>query len=66
MRILVITRNAWDDTNSIGNTMSNLFSNWDDVEFANIYFRSALPNNDICKKYYQIIFVKKKLEKALN
>ena len=54
MRVLVITRNAWDDTNSIGNTMSNFFSGLDDVEFANIYFRGANPNNPVCKKYYQV------------
>lgn len=53
MRILVITRNAWDDTNSIGNTLSNFFGGMEDVEFANIYFRSASPNNNLCKKYYR-------------
>lgn len=52
MRILVITRNAWDDTNAIGNTLSNFFSNIDDVEFAAIYFRSAMPNNKLCSNYY--------------
>lgn len=52
MKILVITRNAWDDTNAIGNTLSNFFSGIDDVEFANIYFRSASPYNQICREYY--------------
>ena len=54
MRVLVISRNAWDDTNSIGNTLSNFFSGVDDVEFANIYFRSSYPNNDVCQLYYRI------------
>lgn len=54
MKILVITRNAWDDTNAIGNTLSNFFGNLDGVEFANIYFRSSHPNNDICKLYYRV------------
>ena len=54
MKILVITRNAWDDTNAIGNTMSNFFSGLDNAEFANIYFRSAYPDNNICKKYYRV------------
>lgn len=52
MRVLVISRNAWDDTNSIGNTLSNFFGGLESVEFANIYFRSSKPNNSICKRYY--------------
>ena len=54
MRILVITRNAWDDTNSIGNTISNFFRDIPDAEFANIYFRSSMPNNRLCDRYYRV------------
>lgn len=54
MKVLVISRNAWDDTNSIGNTLTNFFGEIEDLEFANIYFRSAKPNNNICNKYYRI------------
>lgn len=54
MRVLVISRNAWDNTNSIGNTLSNFLQNMTDVQFANIYFRGAKPNNNICKHYYQV------------
>ena len=53
MKILVISRNAWDDTNSIGNTLTNFFGNFRDIEFANIYFRSAQPNNGVCRAYYR-------------
>lgn len=53
MRILVISRNAWDDTNAIGNTISNFFKDIDDIEFASIYFRSASPNNTLCNHYYR-------------
>lgn len=52
MKILVISRNAWDDTNAIGNTLSNFFAGIDNVEFASIYFRSAKPNNALCRRYY--------------
>lgn len=52
MKILVLSRNAWDDTNSIGNTLTNFFGGLKNVEFANIYFRSAGPNNRICRTYY--------------
>lgn len=53
MKILVLSRNAWDDTNSIGNTLTNFFGGLEHVEFANIYFRSARPNNRVCKTYYR-------------
>lgn len=54
MKILVISRNAWDDTNAIGNTISNFFGKVEGLEFANIYFRSARPNNQVCKRYYRV------------
>lgn len=54
MRILVLTRNAWDDTNSIGNTVSNFFRDIPDAEFANLYFRSSMPNNALCTRYYRV------------
>lgn len=54
MRILILTRNAWDDTNSIGNTVSNFFKDIPGAEYANIYFRSAKPNNGLCKKYFRV------------
>ena len=54
MRILVLTRNAWDDTNSIGNTVSNFFRDIPDAEFANLYFRSSMPNNRLCRRYFRV------------
>ena len=53
MKILVITRNAWDDSNAAGNTLSNFFRGLEDAEFANIYFRNSEPHNKICSRYYQ-------------
>lgn len=53
MKILVITRNAWDDTNAIGNTLSNFFRGLENIEFASIYFRSVKPNNDMCFRYFR-------------
>lgn len=54
MKVLVISRNAWDITNSIGNTLSNFFTGIEDLEFANIYFRSSHPDNKNCKLYYRV------------
>lgn len=54
MRILIITRSAWDNSNSMGNTMTNLFTDFDGFEIANLYYRKALPKNNVCKHYFSI------------
>lgn len=56
MNILVFSDSAWDDTNSLGNTMSNFFygDTWKNDNFSNIYLRNAKPNNKVCKKYYRM------------
>lgn len=54
MNILVLGNASWDNTNSVGNTLSNWFDGWTDVEFAYIYNRAAKPNNNVCKKYYSV------------
>ena len=55
MRVLVITLNAWNNANSTGNTVSNLFSSLSpDDEVANIYCRNEAINNTICKYYFKV------------
>lgn len=54
MKILLVSNIEWDDRNAFGNTVSNFFSGWPDTEFASIYGRSSLPNNDLCSKYYSV------------
>ena len=54
MKILIITRSAWDDSNSTGNTMTNFFNEYPTEDIANLYVRSAMPNNSVCKKYYSV------------
>lgn len=43
---------TWDDANSVGNTLSNWFGEWDGAQFSYMYNRDALPNNSCCKRYY--------------
>ena len=59
MNILIFTNNTWDDTNSIGNTVSNFFQGevWKNDSFFNIYNRNSLPNNAVCDNYYRITLV---------
>ena len=74
MNILVFSNSAWDDTKSLGNTISNFFCGdvWKGDVFSNIFLRNANPNNNICKKYYRMTimdmiknyFKKEKIGKA--
>ncbi|GAA6255750.1 hypothetical protein F070042J6_16020 [Bacteroides sp. f07] len=53
MRILIISKEAWRDEQNGGNVLSNIFQGFD-AEFAQIFCNEQLPNNKLCKKYYQI------------
>ncbi len=53
-KVLVISRSSWDDTNNTGNTLSNIFQNWESTSIANLYCRDSLPNNNICENYFKI------------
>lgn len=53
-RVLIVSRSAWDDTNSTGNTLTNLFRGAPSHSLANVYFRSAPPSNPVCDRYYQM------------
>ncbi len=54
LKILTLSAAAWDDANSLGNTYSNLFTDWESAEFTNIYARAAMPDNRVCTEYYRI------------
>ena len=54
LNVLIITRSEWDESNSSGNTMSNLWGSYNVNNLANLYCRGTLPNNRVCKKYFSI------------
>lgn len=54
MRVLTLSNIEWSDSNAFGNTMSNFFTDMEDVELASLYRRSSKPQNSVCKKYYKI------------
>lgn len=54
MRILIISSTTWDDSNSFGNTFSNLFEGMENVEIYNIACRHGISNNTIVKKAVQL------------
>jgi hypothetical protein len=54
MKILLIGNNSWDDTNSLGNTLTNFFSGWDGNTLSYLYSRKTPPNNGLCSHYFSI------------
>lgn len=54
MKILILGNATWDDTNSVGNTLSNFFGDWDDLELTFIYNRASFPDNNCCRRYYVV------------
>jgi len=54
MKLLILSQTAWRNDNSFGSSYTGIFGGMDDVEFANIYCRAGLPQNDICKHHFYI------------
>lgn len=54
MNILIVSYEAWRNTNNGGNVLSNIFCAFPDSDIAQIYCSGERPQNSICKKYFQI------------
>lgn len=55
MKVLVLSLNAWNTSNSTGNTLSNLFSELrEQDEVANIFCRDEAISNTVCKRYFRV------------
>ncbi len=53
MKILLLQMEAWRDDSGGGNTTNNLFKDMN-AEFAHVYCSSELPENDTCRRYFQM------------
>lgn len=53
MNILVVSESSWNDKDSLGNTLNNWFSGWND-NFYHFFTRKLCPNNDVVKMYYNL------------
>ena len=53
MKVLVLSKEVWRDDQNGGNVLSNIFSGLD-AEFAQVYCSDGLPNNTLCRRYYQM------------
>lgn len=54
MRILVISRSAWRQDNSTGNTLTDFFRDFSDAEIFSLCMREQPPQNDIAKRHFYI------------
>lgn len=56
MRILLITKESWDDSMYGNNVLTNWFGDKfsDRAEFAHLYCKDGIPKNNCCSKYFQI------------
>ncbi len=54
MRILVVSRSAWRNDNSTGNTLTDFFYEISDAEIFSLYMREQSPQNDIAKRHFFI------------
>lgn len=55
IKVLVITYLPWRNDTSVGNSYSNIFDGMDDkFEFAHIYFRDGMPENNLVHRYFHI------------
>lgn len=54
MRILIISRTSWDNSNSFGNTFSNIFGGIKDLEIYNVCCQEGDNTNSIVQCAYQM------------
>ena len=52
-KLLIVSRLNWDD-NSVSNTLTNIFSDYDPDKIARIYIETQQPNTKCCHLFYQI------------
>ncbi len=54
MKVLILSQTPWRNDNSFGSSYTGIFGGMDGFEFANIYCRAGLPQNDVCRHHFYI------------
>lgn len=54
MKILIISRTPWNNSNSFGNTFTNLFGGMEGIDIFNICCQSGSTTNDVVKETLQL------------
>jgi len=52
--VLLLVAEPWRNDDSGGNTLNNFVDGMVNVEFAQVYCDNRMPQNNVCKTYYQI------------
>ena len=53
-KVLLISQNSLSMHANNGKTFTNIFSEWDDVNLAQIYFQDEIPESNKFKKFYRV------------
>lgn len=53
-RILVVSRNVWNDDAGTSSTLTNIFSHCEEYEIAHIYIETKKPHTNCCGRFFQI------------
>ncbi|MDL2224159.1 hypothetical protein LJB92_02480 [Bacteroidales bacterium OttesenSCG-928-M06] len=53
-KILIVSRNVWDDSAGGSSTLSNIFQNFDSSKLAHIYIETKIPKTKCCNLFFQI------------
>lgn len=53
-KILIISRNTWEDENGTSSTLSNLFADYSPDCIAHIYIETKQPKTNCCYQFFQI------------
>ena len=53
-KVLIVSRNTWDDTRGTSSTLSNLFADYDSDRLAHVYIETRQPNTKCCHRFFQI------------
>lgn len=54
LKILIVSRTPWNNSNSFGNTFTNLFGGMKGVEIYNVCCQGGVPDNDIVVRTWQM------------
>ena len=56
MNILIVSYEAWRDTNNGGNVLSNIFRAFPDAKLAQLYCSGEMPQNSVCHHLLRSVF----------
>lgn len=54
MKVLVVSRVAWNSATNFGNTYSTLFGDMENTEIAHIYFGGGTPDTPIASRFFRV------------